>query len=72
MVVGTQGFPRTALARRLWGNRDDLTALHWSNLLVVEPWDMVLVRFAQQKKIKPHCGLYFWWGHRDSNPGPND
>ena len=50
IVVGTQGFPRTALARRLWGNRDDLTALHWSNLLVVEPWDMVLVRFAQTKK----------------------
>ena len=31
-----EGFPRTALARRLRGNRDDLTALHWSNLLVVE------------------------------------
>lgn len=50
MVVGTQGFPRTALARRLWGTRDDLTALHWSNLLGVEPWGMVLVRFAQTKK----------------------
>ncbi len=49
-LVGTQGFHRTALARRLWGNRDDLTALRWSNLLGVEPWDMVLVRFAQTKK----------------------
>ncbi len=37
-------------ARRLWGTRDDLTALHWSNLLGVEPWGMVLVRFAQTKK----------------------
>lgn len=50
ILVGTQGFPHTALARRLWGTRDDLTALHWSNLLGVEPWGMVLVRFAQTKK----------------------
>lgn len=31
-----EGFPRTMLTHRLRGNRDDLTALHWSNLLVVE------------------------------------
>ena len=32
-----EGFPRTMHTHRLRGNRDDLTALHWSNLLVVEP-----------------------------------
>ena len=37
ILAETKGFPRTTLARRLRGNRDDLPALHWSNLLVVEP-----------------------------------
>ena len=66
---------RDSLARcehRLRGIRDDLTTLHLSNLLVVEPWGRVLVRFVRTKKIKPRCGLYFWWAHRDSNPGPTD
>ena len=34
---GDEVFPRTMHTHRLRGNRDDLTALHWSNLLVVEP-----------------------------------
>lgn len=28
---------------RLWGNRNELTALHWSILLVVEPWGRVQI-----------------------------
>ena len=26
----------------------------------------------QKNKTAGGRGLYFWWGHRDSNPGPND
>ena len=37
IVAETKGFPRTTHSCRLRGNRDDLPALHWSNLLVVEP-----------------------------------
>ena len=36
LLADGEGFPRTMLMHRLRGNRDDLTALHWSNLLVVE------------------------------------
>ena len=34
---GDEGIPSHGTECRLRGNRDDLTALHWSNLLVVEP-----------------------------------
>ena len=59
-----EGFPRTALARRLRGNRDDLTALHWSNLLVVEQG---FSSAPPIHKINAPLGrVYFWRMGRDS------
>ena len=47
---------------RLRGNRDDLTALHWSNLLVVEPAicdcdGFAPFRFTGYNKM-PHVGHF--------------
>ena len=48
---GDEVFPRTMHTHRLRGNRDDLTALHWSNLLVVP------FRFTGYNKM-PRMGAF--------------
>ena len=55
------------LTHRLRGNRDDLTALHWSNLLVVEQG---FSSAPPIHKIKtPRWGVFILWRMgRDSNP----
>ena len=58
--------------RRLWGIRDDLTAFALVKSTRCRTLWQGSRPFYPNKKIKPRCGFFFWWGHRDSNPGPND
>ncbi len=55
--------------RRLRGNRDDLTALHWSNLLVVEPAicdcdGFAPFRFTGYNKMPRMGAFYYTWRRR--------
>ena len=63
---GDEVFPRTMHTHRLRGNRDDLTALHWSNLLVVEPAICdcdggVPFHFTGYNKMPPQGAFYYTW-----------
>ena len=55
------------LTHRLRGNRDDLTALHWSNLLVVEQGFSSAPPIHKIKRPAGAC-LFLWRMGRDSNP----
>ena len=51
------------LTHRLRGNRDDLTALHWSNLLVVEPGGFSSAPPIHKiKRPAGACLFYGGWG----------
>ena len=50
------------LTHRLRGNRDDLTALHWSNLLVVEQGFSSAPPIHKIKRPAGACLFYGGWG----------